>query len=104
MNGSPVDVSAWSMFFSFDVMGEVGLGKDFSNLSTGNEHPAIARIHEHMSILGIMSNVPWLLNMLSAVPGATAGYAPFFNWCSEQLKEKQTVICSLSFELSRAMD
>ncbi|KAL1592404.1 hypothetical protein SLS59_009757 [Nothophoma quercina] len=31
-SSKPFDVSAWSMYYSFDVMGEVGLGKDFSNL------------------------------------------------------------------------
>jgi hypothetical protein len=30
-------MSAWSMFFSFDVMGEVGFGKDFNNLTSGVE-------------------------------------------------------------------
>lgn len=40
-----MNVSAWAMFFSFDVMGEVGFGKDFNNLGTGVEHQAIQGIH-----------------------------------------------------------
>ncbi|EAT86220.2 hypothetical protein SNOG_06389 [Parastagonospora nodorum SN15] len=49
--GKPMDVSTWSMFFSFDVMGEVGFGKDFNNLNTGVEHSAIKGVHSHMTML-----------------------------------------------------
>ncbi|KAF2493710.1 putative benzoate 4-monooxygenase cytochrome P450 [Lophium mytilinum] len=87
--GKPMDMSAWSMFFSFDVMGEVGFGKDFNNLTSGVEHPAIAAVHEHMTMLGVLSNVPWLLNLLGSIPGAAAGYSGFFNWCGSQIKDKQ---------------
>lgn len=77
------------MFLSFDVMGEVGFSKDFDNLATGKEHPAIKGIHDHMLILGILSNVPWLLNIIGSIPGAAAGYTGFFNWCSNEIKEKE---------------
>jgi hypothetical protein len=83
-----MDVSTWSMFFSFDVMGEVGFGKDFNNLVTGVEHVAIKNVHAHMTMLGIMSTVPWLLNVLSSIPGATAGYSEFFSFCAGQIREK----------------
>jgi len=83
-----LDVSAWSMYYAFDVMGEVGLGKDFSNLLSGQEHPAIKGVHDHMKILGILSTVPWLLNILSSIPGAAAGYQSFFAFCSNEIQVK----------------
>ncbi|KAH5581599.1 hypothetical protein HBI24_127250 [Parastagonospora nodorum] len=86
--GKPMDVSTWSMFFSFDVMGEVGFGKDFNNLNTGVEHSAIKGVHSHMTMLGIMSTVPWLLNILGSIPGAAAGYTEFFSFCAGQIREK----------------
>jgi hypothetical protein len=86
-----MDVSAWSMFFSFDVMGEVGFGKDFNNLNTGVEHSAIKGVHSHMTMLGIMSTVPWLLNILGSIPGAAAGYTEFFSFCAGQIREKHKV-------------
>jgi hypothetical protein len=86
-----MDVSAWSMFFSFDVMGEVGFGKDFNNLNTGVEHSAIKGVHSHMTMLGIMSTVPWLLNVLGSIPGAAAGYSEFFSFCAGQIREKHKV-------------
>ncbi|KAF3044325.1 hypothetical protein E8E12_007952 [Didymella heteroderae] len=84
----PFDASAWSMFYSFDVMGEVGLGKDFNNLTSGQEHPAIKGVHDHMTMLGILSTVPWLLNVLSSIPGAAAGYSSFFHFCSSEIRAK----------------
>lgn len=86
-----MDVSTWSMFFSFDVMGEVGFGKDFNNLTSGVEHPAIKGVHAHMTMLGIMSTVPWLLNVLGSIPGAAAGYSDFFSFCAGQIREKHKV-------------
>jgi len=86
-----MDVSAWSMFFSFDVMGEIGFGKDFNNLNTGVEHSAIKGVHSHMTMLGIMSTVPWLLNVLGSIPGAAAGYSEFFSFCAGQIREKHKV-------------
>lgn len=83
-----MDVSKWAMFFSFDVMGEVGLGKNFDNLTSGVEHSAIQGVHDHMTMLGILSTVPWLLNVLSCIPGAAAGYTDFFNFCSSEIREK----------------
>ncbi|KAF2185244.1 cytochrome P450 [Zopfia rhizophila CBS 207.26] len=87
--GKPMDMTAWAMFFSFDVMGEVGFGKDFNNLVSGVEHPAIKGVHAHMTMLGILSMVPWLLNVLSSIPGAAAGYSEFFSFCANEIKAKQ---------------
>ncbi|KAL1961494.1 hypothetical protein VTN77DRAFT_1673 [Rasamsonia byssochlamydoides] len=87
--GQPLDATAWSMFLSFDIMGEVGFSKNFNNLNTGIEHPAIKGVHDHMGVLGVLSHVPWLLNILGAIPGATAGYSGFFKWCADEIKAKQ---------------
>jgi|TARA_R110002003_G_scaffold116_28_gene10318 hypothetical protein len=92
--GKPMDVSAWAMYFSFDVMGEVGFGKDFNNLVSGVEHPAIQGVHSHMSLLGTMGQIPWLLNVLSCIPGAASGYTEFFSFCAGQIRDKHRVsIC-----------
>lgn len=86
--------TTWSMFFSFDVMGDIGFGKDFSNLAYGIEHPAIQAVHAHMKMLGIMSHVPWFLNVLGSIPGAAAGYSEFFSFCAGQIREKHKVCFS----------
>jgi cytochrome P450 len=70
-------------------MGDVGFGKDFSNLTTGIEHPAIAQIHKHMSILGVFQTLPWLMNILGSIPGAASSFAEFFEFCAKQMQEKK---------------
>jgi hypothetical protein len=79
------------MMLAFDVMGEVAYGRSFDSLVTGKEHPAAQAIHDHMTIFAIGSMVPWLLNIAGHIPGALAGYKPFFDWCGSMIKEKRAV-------------
>ncbi|KAL5003366.1 cytochrome P450 [Aspergillus recurvatus] len=69
-------------------MGNVGFGKEFNNLSTGVEHPGIKAVHDHMAIQGVMGHVPWLLNLISHLPGATSAMADFFEWCEDEVVQK----------------
>lgn len=96
--GQPIDATAWSMLLSFDIMGEFGFGKDFQNLTTGIEHPAIKGIHDHMSILGVLGHVPWFLHLMDRIPGAAAGYSGFFTWCAEEIGRKRKVIIPSLYE------
>jgi len=89
--GDPKDVTAWMMMLAFDIMGEVGYSKDFGSIVSGKEHAAAKAIHDHMTILGIVGMTPWLLYIIGHIPGASAGYAPFFKWCARMIKEKKSV-------------
>ncbi|GCB28196.1 tryprostatin B 6-hydroxylase [Aspergillus awamori] len=87
--GKPIDVTAWTMFLSFDIMGDVGFGKDFHNLTTGVEHPAIKGVHDHMAAGATLLQVPWFLYILCRIPGAVSGYSSFFKWCADEIERKQ---------------
>jgi hypothetical protein len=89
--GHAVDSTAWSMFYSFDVMGEVGFSRDFGNLVTGQEHPGIQVMHSLMGFVGVLSPVPWLLNALGKVPGAARALADFDMICQDVLAHKEAV-------------
>lgn len=89
--GQAIDISTWAMFLSFDIMGNVGFGKEFNNLATGVEHPGIKAVHDHMAIVGIGGHVPWLLNLAGRIPGAAASLAEFYNWCEDEVVQKQKV-------------
>ncbi|KAF1962854.1 cytochrome P450 67 [Byssothecium circinans] len=89
LNGKQIDMTKWSMLFGFDVMGEVGFGKDFGSLTSGQEHPAIKAIHEHIAVLGVFQTVPWLMNLLGSIPGAAASFAEFFGMCEKEMVEKE---------------
>ncbi|KAF3020671.1 hypothetical protein E8E14_013057 [Neopestalotiopsis sp. 37M] len=86
---SGVNMTDWSMFFSFDLMGQIGFSKDFGQLHTGQEHSAIRPIHAHIKTLGIFQTVPWLLYLMSAIPGAAAAYSEIFDFCANEIRTKQ---------------
>ncbi|KAH8830170.1 cytochrome P450 [Flagelloscypha sp. PMI_526] len=86
-----LDMTDWCSFFVFDVMGDVGLGKDFGALANGVRHPAMKGIRDVASTVGIAAKVPWLLRILQALPGAAPGYMNFFAHCEKQVIEKKKV-------------
>lgn len=45
-----------------------------------------------MSIAGIVTTLPWLMNMLRVVPGATGRFERFAGWCTQQLNQKRQVL------------
>ncbi|OAL50229.1 cytochrome P450 67 [Pyrenochaeta sp. DS3sAY3a] len=86
--GQPMNVSKWSMFYTFDVMGDLGFGKPFSNMVTGKEHPGIHAMHKHLWVLGVVATISWFPRLLSAIPGSDVGLAEFLDLCAGVLKDK----------------
>ncbi|KAJ4321021.1 hypothetical protein N0V94_003079 [Neodidymelliopsis sp. IMI 364377] len=87
--GRPIDATAWSMFFSFDVMGDLSFGQDFGNLATGKEHPGIRSMHSYLWLFGVLSPVPWLMNLLMALPGAARALIDLDSVCLDVLERKE---------------
>nr|WHS04497.1 cytochrome P450 monooxygenase [Phaeosphaeriaceae sp. CF-150626] len=88
----PLNITQQTIFYSFDVMGDIAFSEDFDMLHTGIEHPAIASLHDAMSIAGIVTTLPWLMNMLRVIPGATGRFERFAGWCTEQLNLKREAL------------
>ncbi|KAL7812160.1 cytochrome P450 [Trichoderma aethiopicum] len=87
----PVDVTRYFMYFSFDVMADVGLSKDFHMLESTSYHPAIQGVHRTMSFIGISSTVPWLIYMIGSIPGLTT-FNRFSMWCRDEVDEKRKAL------------
>ncbi|EKG16556.1 Cytochrome P450 [Macrophomina phaseolina MS6] len=89
-DSQPANITAWANAFALDVMGLIGFGYEFDSLETGKEHPVIKGVHESMAIIGLLSAVPWLLKMLTDIPGATSKLRVLQDYCRNQvaLKEK----------------
>ncbi|KIY02691.1 uncharacterized protein Z520_01156 [Fonsecaea multimorphosa CBS 102226] len=87
--GSAMNITEWSMFYTFDVMGDIGLSKDFEMLTTGGEHKAIKGLHDQMITIGTLGTLPWLLAFFSAIPGIAGTFQDFMEYCREQLEEKK---------------
>jgi hypothetical protein len=58
---------AWSFLILWARSASV---KTFKGITSGEEHPAIKGIHDHIAVLGLLQTVPQCLNLLSVVPGA----------------------------------
>ncbi|KAH8800518.1 putative benzoate 4-monooxygenase cytochrome P450 [Flagelloscypha sp. PMI_526] len=90
---SPINMTAWCGFFAFDVMGDIGLGKDFQSVETGTEHPAMTFIHLATRIVALGGTLPWLMRLRTLFPRkASAGYIALIEYSSERVFEKQRTL------------
>ncbi|GAD99504.1 benzoate 4-monooxygenase cytochrome P450, putative [Paecilomyces variotii No. 5] len=89
--GQPVNITEWSMFLTFDVMGVVGFSKDFHQLEDAKEHSVIKGVHDQMATIGLLSQVPWFLYLLGSIPGLTGTYRSFMEYCARQVNEKKAL-------------
>ncbi|KAL4922111.1 cytochrome P450 [Aspergillus aurantiobrunneus] len=85
----PLNISQWTMYLAFDVMGLVGFSKDFRQLEDAVEHAAIKELHGQMLILGILKPVPWVLTILGAIQGLVGDYGQFMTYCADRIAEKK---------------
>ncbi|ROV98453.1 hypothetical protein VPNG_08525 [Cytospora leucostoma] len=88
-SGKPVNVVQDNIFYAWDVMGDIAFSMQFNMLKTGIEHPAVDGLHWAMATAGLVTTLPWLMNMLRVIPGATGKFENFASWCYEQVKLKQ---------------
>lgn len=95
MQNKPINVTKWFNYFTFDTMGDLAFGESFAMLEEGKEHWAIKLLNEGMEPLHLMCMLhlcadldflrkltnhqvpPWIFRILTAIPGAAAGYWQF---------------------------
>ncbi|TVY78438.1 Cytochrome P450 monooxygenase FCK2 [Lachnellula suecica] len=87
--GKPINASLWFNYYSFDVMGELAFGKSFDMLKTGERHYAIKLLQEGIRPGGMVSPMPWLMILLTKLPGLSAGYQKFVAFCEEQAMNRK---------------
>lgn len=86
-----VNVTHWLNFMSFDIMGDVGFGKGFGMLESGQKIDILRLLEDGMRGLGVGGSVPWLFMLLRRVPSIKRDYERFLNWCGEQMWEREKV-------------
>ncbi|KAI1842511.1 hypothetical protein JX265_012677 [Neoarthrinium moseri] len=96
-----VNVTRNNILYAWDVMGDIAFSKDFHMLKTGVEHPAVEGLHWAMAIAGVVTTLPWLMNMLRVIPGATGKFEKFASWCSGEVDLKREALAS---EQAKGMD
>ncbi|KAJ5629814.1 hypothetical protein N7528_003471 [Penicillium herquei] len=85
----PLDMSMWTMFLAFDVMGLVGFSEDFHQLEDGVEQAAIKELHQQMLFLGILKPSPWILTIIGAIQGLVGDYGQFMTVCTDRVADKK---------------
>ncbi|CBF80338.1 protein CYP671A1 [Aspergillus nidulans FGSC A4] len=85
----PLNITQWTMYLAFDVMGLVGFSKDFRQLEDAVEHAAIEELHGQMLMYGILRPVPWVLTILGATLGLAGKYGQFMTYCVARTAERK---------------
>jgi hypothetical protein len=72
-------------------MGDLAFGAPFDMLKSGEKHWALDLLDEGMMPLGVLTPIPWVIPILSRIPGAAAGYKKFLAFCADQVEKRKKV-------------
>ncbi|PKS06131.1 hypothetical protein jhhlp_007448 [Lomentospora prolificans] len=89
MAGKPFDASDWFKYFAFDVMGDVGLGKEFHMMTSEKNRWIPVLLEEGMADVGITTPLPWMGQVLMKLPRAgKSGAAAWHEFVGSQVRER----------------
>ncbi|KAF2867502.1 cytochrome P450 [Massariosphaeria phaeospora] len=75
-------------FFGLDVMGDTAFGEGFGMLESNKPHPVMDILRLGVNILGRLSPVPWLITLLSSLPGATPDFTRLERFGAESVLKR----------------
>jgi tryprostatin B 6-hydroxylase len=90
-SGSPVNVSKWFNYYSFDIMGDLAFGKSFDMLKNDQEHWAVALMNTGLEALAFLFPA-WLFRVLISIPGLLKDHARIAEFCNAQLDKRIRVL------------
>lgn len=82
-----VDVHHWFSLYSFDVMGDLGFGKSFGCLETGEEHWVVTLLKSSTLVFGIGFPV-WVLLAVRNTPGLMSDFWKLLDWCAKRFRQR----------------
>lgn len=73
-------------YYTFDVMGSLGLTIEFNNMTNG-EHPILSLWHLSHRMLGPLACAPWIKHLFMGIPfiERLKYYRVFMKWAAEEL-------------------
>lgn len=74
-----VNIDDYCSFFSFDVMAQAGFAGDFGLLNQGQLTPMIKALDDFMSFVQLAGNLPYLVEILGALPNPIAEFDKYMN-------------------------
>ncbi len=93
VGGTPVNVTPWFYWFSFDIMGDFAFAKSFNMLSDQKWHNAITLLRNGMALLGPLTAVPWLAQIAFSIPGfwIVRDWKKMVSFAEQSMKERIAV-------------
>lgn len=91
MENTPVNITDWFNFYSFDVMGDLAWGKSFGMVSGGIKHYFMTCLHADMTNIGLFTHMLWLFPLFKATPIINSEHIKFWNWVKAQVDERRKV-------------
>jgi hypothetical protein len=91
--GQPINATQSLYWFSFDVMGQFAFSRSFGLLENERWDETIESLHNGMSLMGPLSPVPWLVQMIFKITFLpdVRKWKDMNTWISRQLKERLKV-------------
>lgn len=90
-DGKSIDITQWSLFYAFDIMGLIAFSKDYKQLDNSAEHHAIAAMHAQMDMTALVTPIPWIMYVLGCIPGMKTPLDLFTDYCASQMNERRAV-------------
>jgi len=90
-DGKSINITQWSFFYSFDIMGLIAFSKDYKQLDNSAEHHAIAAMHAQMDMTALVTPIPWIMYVLSCIPGMKTPLEHFGDYSASQINERRAV-------------
>lgn len=73
---------------AFDVMGDIGLGKEFHMMTSEKNRWIPTLLETSFAHVGVTSPIPWLAPILHKLPGAGKGARAWLEFVGSQVKER----------------
>lgn len=88
---SPVNVSDWFYWFTFDVMGEFAFARSFTMLQNEEWHFAVTLLRKAMGLLGPFSPVPWIAQIAFYITPwmfVVRDWLGMMDWCRHRMTDR----------------
>jgi cytochrome P450 len=86
--GDTINCTELFLFFGFDVMGDTAFGSGFGMLESNEEHPIMGIMRGGIYIIGRLTPLPWLVTILSSLPGANADFKKLETFAEEAIQKR----------------
>ncbi|KAJ5180127.1 cytochrome P450 oxidoreductase [Penicillium capsulatum] len=86
--GRPMDMTRWSNYYGFDIMGDMAFGQSFEMLVTGEDAYFLNQMHSDMKSIGLFTHVMWLFPLMKRIPILNNGYMQFWKSLNSRLQKR----------------